>query len=110
MADLRVHGTVGKATVRMMTDAILRSAGADADPKVVVLLDSHVGVLQALATSGSSVTIVANGDSVPASQLPASAVTFGLGSASTLWASELEATLAGTEFTLNAGGDRHRVA
>jgi|GEM_PF-1131176 len=114
MADLRVHGTVGKATVRMMTDAILRSAAAAGhpilDPTTLVLLDAGEAALTALASASGTTPVVANGDAVPATRLPASATTFGLGERSTLWAYDLEASLGGTQFTLNTGTEQRRVA
>jgi UDP-N-acetylmuramoyl-tripeptide--D-alanyl-D-alanine ligase len=117
MAALRVYGTVGKATVGIMTDAILRSApattdstvAAGVDPAALVLLDADEQGLHALTTSGEEIAVVANGDLVSASRLPASAITFGLGRASTLWASDLDATLEGTRFILNSGAGQHRV-
>jgi len=110
MADLRVYGTVGKATVRIMTDAILQSAEGKTSPTTLVLLDSNERALTALADSDGTTPVVANGDSIPASRLPASAVTFGLGRASTLWAADLDTTLDGTDFTLNTEGGQRRVA
>src|SRR5690554_1838589 len=117
MTALRVYGTVGKATAGIMTDAILRSASdtapdpaaAEVNPGVLLLLDADEYSLRALTDSDADAVVVANGDLVPASRLPASAITFGLGRASTLWASELDATLAGTSFTLNRGAEQHRV-
>ena len=109
MAALHVYGTVGKTTVGIMTDAILQSAHTELDPSVLLLLDSDESGLHALTSTGDSARVVANGDLVPASRLPASAITFGLGQAATLWASDLDATLDGTGFTLNAGVEQHRV-
>lgn len=110
MAALRVYGTVGKTTAGMMTDAILRSAPVPTEitPAVLVLLDADERGLQALTDSGADAVVVANGDQITASRLPASAITFGLGKASTVWASEVDATLAGTSFTLNRGAEQHR--
>src|SRR5690554_338267 len=94
MADLRVHGTVGKATVRIMTDAILRSPAASGhpvlDPATLVLLDAGEPALTALSSASGTTPVVANGDAVPATRLPACAITFGLGERSTLWADDLE--------------------
>lgn len=109
MTDLRVHGMVGKSTVRFMADAVIRLSGAEGLPAALVLLDSDGGALQALSASGGTTPVIANGDAISTSLLPASAISFGLGGASTLSASDLEATVDGTAFTLNSGGQKYPV-
>lgn len=109
MAGLRVYGAAGKATTRMMVDAIIRSVGAVLSADVVVLLSLDDDARQALAELGESGRIIANADSVPESELPASAVTFGLGETAGLHASDLDAAIDGTSFTLTTDGRQRRV-
>ncbi|MHA6695115.1 glutamate ligase domain-containing protein [Homoserinimonas sp. A520] len=106
---MRVYGAAGKTTTRLMVDAITETAGSETPADVVVLLSRDEAGRSAVAGLGAGGHVVANADSVPATQLPASAVTFGLGGNAALQASDLDATIDGTSFTLAGDGRRHRV-
>jgi UDP-N-acetylmuramoyl-tripeptide--D-alanyl-D-alanine ligase len=109
MAGMRVYGTAGKSTTRIMVEAIAESSGDEHSADAVVILSLDDAGRRVLAEPGEPVAIVANADTVPASLLPASAVTFGLGDAAMLRASELDATLDGTSFVLTSDGRRYPV-
>ncbi|HEU4808177.1 MAG TPA: cyanophycin synthetase [Homoserinimonas sp.] len=109
MAALRVFGTVGKATTRIMVDAIVHSVGAGLPADVLVLLSQDDEGHQALAGLDEPSRIVVNADAVSTSSLPASAVTFGLSRTAALSASDLDATMDGTVFTLIADGIQRQV-
>jgi UDP-N-acetylmuramoyl-tripeptide--D-alanyl-D-alanine ligase len=106
---MRVYGTAGKSTTRIMLEAITGSAGDGPSADAVVLLSLDAAGRNALAELGEASIVVANADAVPASLLPASAVTFGLGDAAVLRATDLDATLDGTSFVLTNDGRRHPV-
>jgi UDP-N-acetylmuramoyl-tripeptide--D-alanyl-D-alanine ligase len=106
---MRVYGTAGKSTTRIMVEAITGSAGDGRSADAVVLLSLDAAGRNALAELGEASILVANADAVPASLLPASAVTFGLGDAAALHATDLDATLDGTSFVLTSDGRRHPV-
>lgn len=109
MTGLRVYGAAGKATTRIMVDAITGSVGDGLLTDAVVLLSLDDDGRRALAALSENSRIVANADAVSASELPASAVTFGLGETAALCASDLDATIDGTSFTLATDGRRRRV-
>lgn len=106
---MRVYGTAGKSTTRIMVEAITGSTGDGHSADAVVLLSLDVAGRHALAALEDASIVVANADAVPASLLPASAVTFGLGDAAALRAMDLDANLDGTSFVLVSGGHRHPV-
>jgi UDP-N-acetylmuramoyl-tripeptide--D-alanyl-D-alanine ligase len=100
VAGLSVLGAVGKATTGAMVDAILRATGTSLPSDVLVLLSQGDDARHALESLPDESPVVANADSVPASWLPPAAVTFGLGDRAELSASEVDATMDGTSFTL----------
>jgi len=107
--SLRVLGTVGKATTRIMVDAIVRAAGRDLPEPVTVVLSPTAEAQEALAAVGDH-RLVVNADAVSTAGLPDSTLTFGLSATAALRASEVDATIDGTEFLLTADGTQHRVA
>lgn len=109
MALLRVFGAVGKATTRIMADAILRSAGRELSEPVTVVHSLDGGARLALAEAEGHPRLAVNADSVPVADVPASALTFGLGARAALRATDVDATLNGTGFTLTAEGEQHRI-
>jgi UDP-N-acetylmuramoyl-tripeptide--D-alanyl-D-alanine ligase len=92
-----------------MVEAITGSAEDGHPADAIVLLSLDAAGRNALAEAGEDTIVVANADTVPAGLLPASAVTFGLGEAAALHATELDATLDGTSFVLTSEGRRHPV-
>lgn len=114
MPELRIFGSVGKATTRAMVESILQSVGSDGfidgSESVLVLLSADAEGQSAAADPADDARVVANADAIAAAGLPASAVTFGLTEGAAVRASGLDATLDGTTFTLRAEGEEHRVA
>src|SRR5690554_3649240 len=92
-----------------MVEAITGSAEDGHPADAIVLLSLDTAGRNALAELKDGTIVVANADTVPAGLLPASAVTFGLGEAAALQATDLDATLDGTSFVLTSDGRRHPV-
>ncbi|MEX1077512.1 MAG: Mur ligase family protein [Homoserinimonas sp.] len=109
MGDLRVLGTVGKATTRIMVDAILQTVGGQLPGPVTVVHSPNDEAREALANADEESRIAVNADSTQVTGLPASVTTFGLNGTAAFSASEVDAGLGGTAFTLTAEGEQHRV-
>jgi UDP-N-acetylmuramoyl-tripeptide--D-alanyl-D-alanine ligase len=114
VAPLRVLGAVGKSTTRIMADAIVRSAAdastADQLPATVTVVHSlDEEARGALAAATDTDHIVVNADAIRVTDLPASVITVGLGASTAFRATDVDASLDGTAFTLEAHGEQHRV-
>jgi UDP-N-acetylmuramoyl-tripeptide--D-alanyl-D-alanine ligase len=114
VAALHVFGTVGKSTTRIMVDAVLGSGAGALPAPVFVLLSPDADSAgqswqQALPTLEADARVVVNADAVSAPATEASVTTFGLSDAATIRASDIDATLDGTAFTLTVGSEQRRV-
>ena len=112
---LRIFGAVGKASTRIMTEAVLAQGANAPDVPLVVVLSPDADE-QGVAWSDASVGLdagtiaVLNADGgVPAGGVTAWTNTFGLTDAAGLRAKDLDATLDGTAFTLTSDAGTHRV-
>ena len=114
MAALLVFGTVGKATTRIMVDAVLQSVAGVLPVPVVVALspDADSAGLpwqDALAGIAENARVVVNADAVPMPATTAAVTTFGLTAGASIRASDVDATLDGTGFTLTVDSEQRRV-
>ena len=116
MAQLRIFGAVGKATTRIMVDAVLAAAEAVLTAPVVVVLSpdadaTGLGWHDARTRLDEKTMAVLSADSglTAGDASPASAVTFGLTDTAQVRATDLDATLDGTTFTLITDGRQDRV-
>lgn len=114
MAVLQIFGAVGKSTTRIMVDAVLQSAGLTVPRPVVVLLSPDADVdgrpwQQAVASLDENTALVVNADSLPTPETTASVTTFGLSNTALIRASDVDATLDGTAFTLTVDSESRRV-
>ena len=114
MAALQIFGAVGKATTRTMVDAMLQSVSGALPVPVVVALspDADSAGLpwqDALAGLAEDAHVVVNADAVAVPATSASVTTFGLTAGASIRASDVDATLDGTGFTLIVDSEQRRV-
>ena len=114
MAALQIFGAVGKATTRIMVDAMLQSVSGALPVPVVVALspDADSAGLpwqDALAGLAEDAHVVVNADAVAVPATSASVTTFGLTAGASIRASDVDATLDGTGFTLIVDSEQRRV-
>lgn len=112
-APLRIAGAVGKASTGLMIGAVFAESGRQRRRSVVVLSPhpdaEHTPWRELLAdldTDSVAVLTADHGGVFVPEGSPATVITFGLTSSAQFLASDVDATLDGTSFTLHHGGER----